>query len=141
MLTNRFERSEVFEEKFVSIVDALESIPEIPELLSQKEIAFERICDSVDAALDIVAMILEDVGECISDDIINVLKLGALGLLDADLVSGLLKCTSVNILLTQKLDCFDDRAVLNSIDEIRKILYSFIDHVELLTCSDEAYMD
>lgn len=140
-MISRQERSDIFEEKFVSIVDALESIPEIPELIFHKEIAFERICDSVDAALDIVAMILADIGEGVSDDFINVLKLGALGFLDTQLVNGLLKCASVNLLLTQKLDCFDDRAVLSSIEEIRKTLYSFIDHVEILTCSDETDID
>jgi len=30
------DRGEIFEEKFVSIVDALESIPDIPELIFQR---------------------------------------------------------------------------------------------------------
>ena len=123
-------RGEIFEEKFVSIVDALESIPDIPELIFQRGPAFDRLCDSIEAAMEVVALILEDLGERGGNDLSNVLRLGELGIICPYLVNGLVRCTGLRIMLRERLDCFDEKVVLDSIQEVRDILYEFMDVVD-----------
>jgi uncharacterized protein YutE (UPF0331/DUF86 family) len=124
------DRGEIFEEKFVSIVDALESIPDIPELIFQRGPTFDRLCDSIEAAMEVVTMILEDFGERTENDLGNVLKLGALGIISPDLVNGLVQCIGLRILLSERLDCFDERIALESIQQVRDTLYEFMDVVD-----------
>jgi uncharacterized protein YutE (UPF0331/DUF86 family) len=125
-----FDRGEQYEDKFTLVVDALESIPDNPELVIQKADTFEKLYSSIDAILDVARMVLEDLGEEVGEDFENVASLGRLGIIDPVLASKLIWCSGLKKLFDHRYDGFDERLALNSVAEIRETIYVFMDIID-----------
>jgi len=124
------DRGEQYEEKFISVVEALESIPDYPELMLQKVDTFEKLHLSIEAIMDVANMVLEDLGEDLGEDFENVTKLEQLGIIDSTLANRLIRCTGLKKLFDYRYDGFDDRLALNSVTEIRETIYGFMDIID-----------
>lgn len=125
-----FDRGEQYEDKFTLVVDALESIPDDPELVIHKADTFEKLYSSIDAILDVARMVLEDLGEEVGEDFENVASLGRLGIIDPVLASKLMRCSGLKKLFDHRYDGFDERLALNSVAEIRETIYVFMDIID-----------
>jgi uncharacterized protein YutE (UPF0331/DUF86 family) len=124
------DRGEQYEDKFISVVEALESIPDHPELILQKMDTFEKLHLSIETILDVANMVLEDLGENLGEDFDNVAKLEQLRIIDSSLATKLIWCSGLNRLFDHRYDGFDDGLALNSVAEIRETIYGFMDIID-----------
>ena len=124
------ERKIRYKEKIDYIVSSLESIPEEPEADLEIKGVFYSLHTSIEAAMDLVAMLLKDGGKKVEDDYANIEALEESGIITSQLALGLKKCNGLRNYLVHRYNKMDDKIALGSVEEVRKVLYDFIDVVE-----------
>ncbi len=124
------ERTVRYREKIDYIVSNLEDIPEEPEGELEIRGIFYNLHTSIEAAMDLVAMILKDKGSKIEDDYRNIEALEESGAITGQLAEGLKKCNGLRNYLVHRYNKMDEDIALGSVGDVRKVLYDFIEVVE-----------
>ena len=119
-----------YREKIEYIIEALEQIPEKPEKPIEISGTFYNLHTSIESAMDIIAMLLKDLGFRVEDDYSNIEKLVELNVIDEELGEKLKMCNGLRNWLVHRYNRIDTKIVLESVEEVRKILTKFIERVE-----------
>ena len=121
-----------YREKIDYIVDSMESIPE--DAKGELEICgvFYKLHTSIEAGMDLVAMLLRDSGRKIEDDYSNIDALEKSAAIPEELAETLKKCNGLRNYLVHRYNKLDEELALSFAGEVRKALYSFIEIVERL---------
>ncbi len=124
------ERAIRYNDKIEYIVNNLEAIPEEPKGDLEISGVFYKLHTSIEAAMDLVAMLLKDIGKKIEDDYTNIEYLTELGILTGQLAENLKKCNGLRNYLVHRYNKLDEKIALSSIEEVKKTLYDFINIIE-----------
>jgi uncharacterized protein YutE (UPF0331/DUF86 family) len=108
----------------------MESIPENPKGDLEISGVFYKLHTSIEAAMDLVAMVLKDLGKKIEDDYANIEALEEAGTITEELSGRLKKCNGLRNYLVHRYNKVDDEIALSSVSEVRKTLYDFVGVVE-----------
>ena len=119
-----------YREKIEYIIEALEQIPEKPERPIEISGIFYNLHTSIESAMDIIAMLLKDLGFRVEDDYSNIEKLVELKVIDKKLGEKLKMCNGLRNWLVHRYNRIDTKIVLDSVDEVKEILMEFIERVE-----------
>lgn len=119
-----------YKDKIDFIVSSMESIPEVPKGDLEISGVFYKLHTSVEAAMDLVAMVLKDLGKKIEEDYANIEALEEAGTITEELAGKLKKCNGLRNYLVHRYNKVDDEIALSSVSEVRKTLYDFIEVVE-----------
>jgi uncharacterized protein YutE (UPF0331/DUF86 family) len=124
------ERAVRYKDKIDYIVSSLEAIPEEPAGDLEIRGVFYSLHTAVEAAMDLVAMLLKDTGKKIEDDYTNIEVLEEAGIITEQLAENLKKCNGLRNYLVHRYDKLNDKIALDSVVEVKKNLYDFIEVVE-----------
>ncbi len=124
------ERAIRYKDKIDYIVSSLEAIPEEPSGNLEIRGVFYSLHTAVEAAMDLVAMLLKDTGEKIEDDYTNIEVLEVAGIITGQLAENLKKCNGLRNYLVHRYDKLIDKIALDSVEDVKKNLYDFIEVVE-----------
>ncbi len=127
MSTNRMNR---YMEKMEYIIDSLENIPQNPERPIEISGTFYNLLTSIEAAMDISAMLVKDLGSTVEDDYANLDKLQELGVIDSELAEKLKKCNGLRNWLVHRYNRVDNKLVLESVDDVKDALITFLERVK-----------
>ena len=127
MIKDRINR---YHEKIEYIIEALEQIPEKPERPIEISGTFYNLHTSIESAMDIIAMLLRDLGFRVEDDYSNIEKLVELKIIDEKLGEKLKMCNGLRNWLVHRYNRVDTKIVLRSVDEVKDILMKFIERIE-----------
>ncbi len=119
-----------YREKIEYIIESLENIPENPERPIEISGTFYNLLTSIEAAMDISAMLVKDLGSIVEDDYTNLEKLEELGIVDSELGEKLKKCNGLRNWLVHRYNRVDSKLVLESVDEVKDTLIRFVEKVE-----------
>ncbi|MEE8168660.1 MAG: DUF86 domain-containing protein [Candidatus Hydrothermarchaeales archaeon] len=119
-----------YKDKIDFIVSSLESIPEEPKRDLEISGVFYKLHTSIEAAMDLVAMILKDLGKKIEDDYANIEALEESRTITRELSGKLKKCNGLRNYLVHRYNKVDDEVALSSVSEVKKTLYDFVEVVE-----------
>ena len=119
-----------YHEKIEYIIEALEQIPEKPERPIEISGTFYNLHTSIESAMDIIAMLLKDLGFRVEDDYSNIEKLVELKIIDEELGEKLKMCNGLRNWLVHRYNRVDTKIVLRSVDEVKDILMKFIERIE-----------
>ncbi len=119
-----------YHEKIEYIIEALEQIPEKPERPIEISGTFYNLHTSIESAMDIIAMLLKDLGFRVEDDYSNIEKLVELKIIDEKLGEKLKMCNGLRNWLVHRYNRVDTKIVLRSVDEVKDILMKFIERIE-----------
>ncbi len=119
-----------YREKIEYIIESLENIPENPERPIEISGTFYNLLTSIEAAMDISAMLVKDLGSIVEDDYTNLEKLEELGVVDPELGEKLKKCNGLRNWLVHRYNRVDSKLVLESVDEVKDTLIRFVEKVE-----------
>lgn len=119
-----------YREKIEYIIESLENIPENPERPIEISGTFYNLLTSIEAAMDISAMLVKDLGSIVEDDYTNLEKLEELGVVDSELGKKLKKCNGLRNWLVHRYNRVDSKLVLESVDEVKDTLIRFVEKVE-----------
>ena len=118
-----------YREEMEYVVDALESIRE-PRTQLELSGVFYNLITSIEASMDLIAMLLRDLGERVEDDYTNVDKLVELGILSEELGESLKKCNGLRNWLVHRYNRVDQELVMESVEEVKEALYSLLRRLE-----------
>ncbi|MEM2299190.1 MAG: DUF86 domain-containing protein [Thermofilaceae archaeon] len=123
----RFQR---YKEKIEYIIEALSEIPERPERPIEVSGTFYNLLTSIEAAMDICAMLVKDLGRRVEDDYTNIEYLREIGVIDEELATKLKMCNGLRNWLVHRYNRLDKKLVLESVDRVKETLFEFIRRVE-----------
>jgi uncharacterized protein YutE (UPF0331/DUF86 family) len=123
-------RIERYREKIEYIVEAFDQIPDKPEEPIEISGTFYNLHTAIEAAMDIAAMLVKDLGKRVEDDYTNIETLSDTGIIDESLSDLLKMCNGLRNWIVHRYNRIDTNLVLESIDEVRDTLFRFIERVE-----------
>ncbi|MEM4030199.1 MAG: DUF86 domain-containing protein [Thermofilaceae archaeon] len=123
----RFQR---YKERIEYIIEALSEIPERPERPIEVSGTFYNLLTSIEAAMDICAMLVKDLGRRVEDDYTNIEYLREIGVIDEELATKLKMCNGLRNWLVHRYNRLDKKLVLESVDRVKETLFEFIRRVE-----------
>lgn len=119
-----------YREKIDYIVRSLESIPEDPTGDLEISGVFYKLHTSIEAAMDLVAMLLKDLGRKVEDDYRNIEALEESATIPEELAGKLKKCNGLRNYLVRRYNRIDEGLALSYSTEVRKALFDLIEVVE-----------
>jgi len=113
-------------EKSDFIVTTIESIPDTLESDIERSAAYYKLHTSIEAAMDIIAMLLKDLGKDVGDDYTNIQSLEGAKAITPKLAERLRRCNGLRDYLVHRYNGLDEEIVLDSIEEVKRTLLEFL---------------
>lgn len=118
-----------YRKKINFIAEKLERLPEKPSGL-MIDAALYGMQVSIDAVMDIVAMLVKDLGEEVSDDYHNLDTLIDKRILNEKLGGLIKEYNGLRNAIVHKYNKFEEREVIENVEEIKSNLNKFLEIVE-----------
>lgn len=124
-------RKDQYSRKFEFIIDKISLLPDnIEENIFYIDALFYRLQVSVDAAMDIVAMLCKDLGITVKDDYSNIDELEGLDLFQKKLLRNLRRLNGVRNVLVHRYNKIEEEQIIREKDNFINILKEFVKRVE-----------
>ncbi len=125
------ERKNRYRDKINFIIEKIESIPKTNfDDNIVKDAAFYKIQTAIEYATDIAAMLVRDLGKDVGDDYHNLEILKDENLIDREMYEKLKKLNGMRSIIVHRYNKIEEDLIFNYINEIRKIIFDFIEIVE-----------
>ena len=124
------DRKLLYERKLNIIVEKLERLPTSYKDQLIKDAIMYRIQVAIEAATDLVAMLVKDHGKQVSDDYTNLTILADLEIIPLKLIDELKKLNGLRNAIVPKYNHFEEDTVLKNLKKISKTLMDFVEIVE-----------
>lgn len=115
-----------YKEKSDYIVTTIESIPDTLGSDIERSAAYYKLHTSIEAAMDIMAMLLKDLGKDVGDDYTNIQSLEGAKVTTPKLAERLRRCNGLRNYLVHRYNGLDEEIVLDSIEEVKRTLLEFL---------------
>jgi uncharacterized protein YutE (UPF0331/DUF86 family) len=115
-----------YKEESDYIVTTIESIPGTLESDIERSAAYYKLHTSIEAAMDIIAMLLKDLGKDVGDDYANIQSLEGAKTIKPKLAERLRRCNGLRNYIVHRYNGLDEEIVLDSIKEVRRTLLAFL---------------
>jgi len=124
-------RKEQYNRKLEFIIDKLSYLPDnVEENIFFVDALFYRLQVSIDAAMDIIAMLCKDLGITVKDDYSNIDELGDLDLFKKELLRNLRRLNGVRNVLMHRYNKIDEQQIISEKENFVKMLKEFARQVE-----------
>ncbi len=123
----RFKR---YRDKINHATDYLKDLPFEPENEFEKRGIFYSLQTSIESIIDLVAMLVKDLGIPVKEDFANISEIVKIKNLKAELGERLKKANGLRNILVHRYNSFEEQIILKSVKEIKALLYKWIDIVE-----------
>ncbi|MBY9010102.1 MAG: DUF86 domain-containing protein [Candidatus Lokiarchaeota archaeon] len=124
-------RKDQYNRKLEFIIDKLSLLPDnVEENIFYVDALFYRLQVSVDAAMDIVAMLCKDLGITVKDDYLNIDALEALDLFQKELLRNLRRLNGVRNALVHRYNKIEEEQIIKEKENFVNILKEFVKRVE-----------
>ena len=119
-----------YHDKINYIVDNIEDLPIDTKNKFEKRGIFYSIQTAIESMVDLVAMLIKDLGVQVKDDEINITTIVKKRNLNPELGVKLKKANGLRNILVHRYNEIDEQIILDSVDEIKELLYQWLDIVE-----------
>lgn len=125
-------RAGQYRSKIGYILDKMYTIPEDAGTMDDLSIdgVLYRVQTSIDAAVDMVAMLVHDMGVSVGDDYENINHLLAKNEINRELAQNLKKLNGMRNAVVHRYGAVDVELIFENIEEIKRILCEFIEIIE-----------
>lgn len=125
----RFKR---YRDKSNYIIDNIKDLPIDPKNKFEKRGIFYSLQTSIEAIMDLTAMLVKDLGIQVKDDISNISEIVKKKNLEPELIEKLKKVNGLRNILVHHYYDIDEQIILDSIDEVKDLLFQWLDIVEMI---------
>ena len=91
---------------------------------------FYSLQTSIEAVIDLVAMLVKDLGFQVNDDSYNISKIVQIKKIDPKLEENLRKAKGLRNILVYRYNNVDENLILSSIDDLKQLLYDWLEIIE-----------
>jgi len=120
-----------YRDKINYIFDNIDDLPKKPKNKFEKRAIFYSIQTSIESMIDIVAMVIKDLGIQVKNDELNITTIVKERNLNSELGEKLKKANGLRNILVHRYNEIDEQIILDSVDEIKDLLYQWLDIVEM----------
>lgn len=126
------ERIDRYRSKIGYIIEKLYTLPEDTTALDELGIegVLYRVHTSIEAAMDLAAMLVRDIGIDVGDDYDNIEILKEKKIIGAELADELKRLNGLRNAIVHKYGSVDTKLILRNLESIKEILRSFVDVIE-----------
>ncbi len=126
-------RKDQYKRKLEFIIDKITNLPEkIDENYFFLDALFYRLQISIDATMDVVAMLCKDLGITVKDDYSNLDALDELSIFSPNLIKNLHQWNGLRNVLAHKYNKIEEDLVLQNKNEVVNTLMTFAKKVEVI---------
>ena len=120
-------RKDQYRRKLEFIVDKISVLPEnLEENEFYSDALFYRLQVSIDAAMDVVAMLCKDLGISVKDDYSNIDELERLNIFTSDIFKELRQWNGLRNVLVHRYNKVEEELVIREKDNVVKTLKKFV---------------
>ena len=119
-----------YRDKINHVVDYIKDLPIIPKNELEKRGIFYSLQTSIEAIVDLIAMLTKDLGFQVKDDITNITEIVKKRKLEFELGERLKKANGMRNIIVHRYIDFEEEIILNSVEEIKNLLSEWLDVIE-----------
>jgi len=119
-----------YRDKINHIVDYIKDLPIEPRNELEKRGIFYSLQTSIEAIVDLIAMLTKDLGIPVKDDNTNISEIVKKRKLKSGLGKKLKKANGMRNIIVHHYNDFEEQIILNSVEEIKDLLSKWINVVE-----------
>ena len=119
-----------YRDKIHHIIDYIKELPIKPRNELEKRGIFYSLQTSIEAMVDLIAMLVKDLGIQVKEDIINISKIVEVRKLDPELGENLKKANGLRNIIVHRNNEIDEKIILDSVNNIKNLLLKWISIVE-----------
>ena len=123
-------RNKRYKDKIQHIFDYIEDLPIKPNNELEKRGIFYSLQTSIEEMVDLIAMLVKDLGIQVKDDNSNISEVIKIKKLDTDLGEKLKKANGLRNIIVHRYNAVDDQIILDSVQEVKVLLLNWIQIVE-----------
>jgi len=126
------ERKNRYLSKSGYIIEKMDTIPDIIDALDELGVdgVLYRVQTSIDAAIDMAAMLVRDIGIEVGDDYENIDILKEKGVIDAELAGELKRLNGMRNAIVHKYGSVDTELILQNLENVKEQLHKFVIIIE-----------
>jgi len=128
-------RNKRYRDKIQHIFDYIQELPLEPKNELEKRGIFYSLQTSIEAMVDLIAMLVKDLGIQVKDDNINISEFVKVRNLDFELGEKLKKANGLRNIIVHRNNEIDEQLILDSVEEVKNLLLHWIEIIE--ECIDE----
>ena len=120
-----------YNDKINYIIDNIKDLPIEPKNELEKRGIFYSLQTSIESTIDLIAMIVKDIGIPVKDDTSNIDEIVKKRNLDPELGEKLKRANGLRNILVHRNNEIDEKIILNSIEEVKNVLLKWLDIVQV----------
>ncbi len=119
-----------YRDKINHVVDYIKDLPFEPKNELEKRGIFYSLQTSIEAIVDLIAMLTKDLGIQVKDDNANISEIVKKRKLKSELGVKLKKANGMRNIIVHRYNDFEEQIILNSVEEIKDLLSKWTKVVE-----------
>lgn len=123
-------RSKRYKDKIQHIFDYIQDLPLIPKNELEKRGIFYSLQTSIEAMVDLIAMLVKDLGIQVKDDNYNINEIINIKKLDPELGNKLSQANGLRNIIVHRYNAVDDQIILDSVQEVKDLLLKWVRIIE-----------
>ncbi len=123
----RFKR---YRDKINFIIDNIKDLPIDPKNKFEKRGIFYSLQTAIESIMDLIAMLVKDLGIQVKDDASNISEIVKKKDLELEIGEQLKKANGLRNILVHRYNDIDEQIIMNSVDPVKNLLFKWLDIVE-----------
>ena len=123
-------RSKRYKDKIQHIFGYIHDLPLIPKNELEKRGIFYSLQTSIESMVDLIAMLVKDLGIQVKGDNYNINEIIKIKKLKPELGEKLKKANGLRNIIVHRYNDIDDQTILESVQEIKALLFDWVKIVE-----------
>lgn len=123
-------RSKRYKDKIQHIFDYIQDLPLIPKNELEKRGIFYSLQTSIEAMVDLIAMLVKDLGIQVKDDNNNINEIIRIKKLNPELGEKLSQANGLRNIIVHRYNAVDDQIILDSVQEVKDLLLKWVRIIE-----------
>ncbi len=121
-----------YKDKVNYIIDNIKDLPIEPKNELEKRGIFYSLQTSIESIVDLIAMLVKDIGIQVKDDTTNISEIAKKRNLDSELGEKLKRANGLRNILVHRYNEIDEKIILNSVEKVKNVLLKWLDIVEVV---------
>ena len=123
-------RSKRYKDKIQHIFDYIQDLPLIPKNELEKRGIFYSLQTSIEAMVDLIAMLVKDLGIQVKDDNSNINEIIKIKKLNPELGKKLSQANGLRNIIVHRYNVVDDQIILDSVQELKDLILKWVRIIE-----------
>ena len=123
-------RNKRYKDKIQHIFDYVQDLPLKPKNELEKRGIFYSLQTSIEAMVDLIAMLVKDLGIQVKDDNDNINEIIKIKKLNPELGKKLSQANGLRNIIVHRYNAVDDQIILDSVQEVKDLLLKWVRIIE-----------